>query len=42
MEQPLIKRSLPSSLADIEGLRRFISFNIANSEIGGKCRISVD
>ena len=43
MEQLLmIKRGLPSSLTDIEGLRRFITFKIANSEIGGNCRISMD
>jgi len=38
----MIKRGVPSSSTDIEGLRRSITFKIASSEIVGTSRISMD
>ena len=43
MEQLLmIKRDVPSSPTDVESLRRSLAFKIANSEIGGNCRLPMD
>jgi hypothetical protein len=43
MEQPyLIKLGIPPGPTDLEGLRHVIAFKMSNSEMGGKCKKSLD
>jgi hypothetical protein len=43
VEEPfMIKPGIPSNTTDLEGLRLIIAFKMSNSEMGGKCKKSLD